>query len=163
MPQAGDPIRASDIPITRFVQKTVTENVTSSTTMQDDDELFMTIDVGLWRIEAIIGVTGQTAADIKLGWTFSGTASGLSRQILGSPTTLADPTDANMRYTSHGLTTALGYGTVTTPAAWIREDITLEVSVAGILRLQWAQLASNASPSSVIAASKIYVSELEQA
>lgn len=163
---AGADILASDVFITRYIRKQATEAVTSSVTLQDDDELMVALAIGNWHVRLIASAnSGSSTPNIKIAWTFSGTAT-TQRHVLGPGLATTDNT-ANttaagsgiMRQTAHGLTTAIPYGLTT--SASIREDILLEVTVAGTLQLQWAQNTSNATATNVTGASFLLIDKLE--
>lgn len=143
------------------VVKASDETVTSSTTMQDDNELFVTLPVGLWRVEAMLIFTGATGGDFKCTWSFAGTAAGSQgRMMLGPATATTSAVDTSMRAantTSGG--TAI-YGVDGTFASAAREDLIWNVTASGVLTLQWAQQASSGTATTLLAGSRLYITKL---
>jgi hypothetical protein len=160
-PLSGDPILASDIKIPKYVPKTIAESVTSSTTMQDDNELFVALPVGTWKIELFLHFTCSTAGDIKTGWTTTGTMNVFGRSVIGGGSSMASVTDTTVRLQSLAIGTATSFGGNTSSANYIKEDILVDVTVAGTLQLQWAQNTSDVTATTVVVASRLIYTEVE--
>lgn len=135
-----------DTPVT-IVRKTAQEIVTSSTTLQDDDELFIALAANeTWAFELLLIVDGPSAADIKVAFTVPSGAtltwsgigvvfSGSSQQDLGTATMIeTSGSSAPWGLLGGGTKIPLRlYGTV------------VNAGNAGNLQLQWAQKVSSGS------------------
>jgi hypothetical protein len=152
---------------TYIKQKTVTQSVTNSITLVDDSELQVNLDVGLYRVELnMIATSAVTTPDIQVMWTFSGTATS-QRQVIGPGPGNNDVTGSTttagsgiIRSSSHNLGTAVRYGVDGNATSMITEDILFTVTVAGVLKLQWAQAVANATSTNVPSGARIYVTPL---
>jgi hypothetical protein len=166
MVAGGDIIAAADINALaalrpKIKQKALTEVVTSSTTLQDDDDITWALTVGSWRIELFALVSGVVGGDVKIGWTWSGTDAGNAcRACIGPGVSSTDVTDGTTKSSGHGLTSGVVYGTSATGNAYVHEDISLTVTVAGTLQLQWAQGTSSASATTFLTGTKSYLTPL---
>lgn len=139
------------------VAKTTTENLASSTTLQNDDELFSSVeanatyDVELWLLHSSdSGADG----DIKVGWTGPSGAS-MTWGVQGSneaATSSTAATSINLQTRTIGETANFGGGGSTGTSAYIRGRLTT-AGTAGTLRLQWAQRSSSATATQVRAGS----------
>ena len=151
MPLAGQKVRASDIVRLQVISKSATESVNnagSGTTLQNDDELTTAaLEVGKsYRIMVHLDVTGAAAADIKGAWSWTGTATKTSRQVMGPQVGTADATVTSMRAAGHGLASAISYGVDGSAASYAFELVRLEeITVAGTLTYQWAQQSGSAT------------------
>lgn len=158
--KAGEDILASDIIDPTLVYKNATETVNNNATLQNDDELFVTLGVGLWRVEALIAQISVSATpDLKTNWTFSGTVGNNTKNCMGptSANTVATATTPDLQ--NHALTTSHTYGS-TTNSSFIKEEVYVEVTVAGTLQFQWAQGTATASDTQVQSASRLYVTQV---
>lgn len=122
------------------VVKTADEGVTSSTVLQNDDELTFTTTSGQWAVIFVLYVDGATSGDIKIGTGFTiqgghGILSSVSGTS-GSIETISNNTQA------YGLA---GAGTKST--------IIITGQTTGSLQLQWAQNSSNVTATTVYAGS----------
>lgn len=133
-----------------FALKTADEPLTTSTTLQDDDHLVgLALSAGTWVVTAQCLVSGPAAADVKIAWSFSGTASASYRWGQGpstSTTWVANGSAVRAAAsgdTSTGITNATPYGTDGTNWSAIQDSGVMVVTVAGTLKLQWAQNASS--------------------
>lgn len=148
-----------------FVQKTATETVTSSTTLQNDDELVLTLPAGrTYEIQAHLSPTGNAGGDFKTAWTVSGTVTqATTRQCIGptvsttnstggssaSPVTAAVTVGVN-KASAHNVTTAVSYGLDGTNASAVFERFLVTTGASGgTVQLQWAQDTSNAAGTSL--------------
>lgn len=163
---AGEVVLAEDIVVPGFILKGTTEAApVSSTTPQNDDELFVTLPVGRWRVEFIgHASSASTTPDIAISWTFSGTLATSSRDGLGPAAGMTDPRAATtFRSSAQGIGTQATYGVDPAATTSIREDLFLDVSVAGVLNLQFSQGTSNATAVNLTSGSKLYVTSLSDA
>ena len=138
--------------------KQTAENVVASQTLQNDDDLFLDLPVGVWEVECkmTVGCSSGVAADIKTAWTFSGTSTGTTGRLCDGPTPLStDVTATSMRRSSHGLGTSVPFGVDDVSGAVIMEHITLNVTAPGRLQLQWAQNGSSSSTTSMNVGSRV--------
>lgn len=159
-PLSGDPVLASDIKIPRYVPKTVSQNVTSSTVLVNDNSLFAALPVGVWRVELFMHYNGDTTGDIQVGWTTTGTITSLGRSVLAPGRTFTTITDAAVCIQGLALATVGIYG-ASAATAHLKEDLLLDVSVTGTLQLQWAQNTSSATALTVSTASRMIITEVE--
>lgn len=139
--------------------KTALESVTSSTALQNDDELVLPVEASAVYEMALVlfhDSDATVAGDIKIAWTGPAGAA-LSWGVHGANTSVTTSTgvgSVNMQtrtiaeFASFGGgdsagTTALAFGTLTT------------AGTAGTLQLQWAQETSNAVATNVRAGSRL--------
>lgn len=156
---AGEDILASDVVLPTVVVKAVTESVTSNAVLQNDDELFCTLAVGIYEITAIISYSGATGADLQTNWTFSGTTTTNTKNLMGPELAVTSGAATLMVMQPKALTTLQQYGS-TAGATWLQERLYLVVSVGGTLQFQWAQVLSTASATSVLSASRLIIQQL---
>jgi hypothetical protein len=161
MPSAGDIIDAGDVIVPKFIAKAATESVTSSTTMQDDDDLFVDLPVGVWRIQLWLTATGATGGDIKTTWTTTGTMSTIGRSCLGPNVSTTSNLDGGILLGGFAISSTVNYGLSAANHA-IHEDILIEVSVTGTLQLQWAQVASSGTSTTLSTSSRMYITQVEE-
>ncbi|WP_157251132.1 hypothetical protein [Nonomuraea typhae] len=135
----------------QVARKTSTESVTSSTTLQDDNDLFMTLSASTnYWLDGILITDGAVGGDFKLQFVLP---SGWIRWIANGPvsgaTATVTDTDRNWKVTA----TSTVMGTIASGTSSI-------VHVAGILRigtsggtfkLQWAQGTSSGTATRVFA------------
>ena len=132
--------------------KTATETVAGSTTLQDDDELTITVEASTkYRIELVILYDGPQASDLKFALVVpSGTVQGVVHRLV----TAATSTSATELSMGGGdLTVAVGAGNLGTgvPSAVYAFGIAAVGGTGGSLKLQWSQNTSNATPTRVFA------------
>lgn len=153
---AGQRIRAGDIPLLLVKQKAGTESVTSSTTMQNDDDLFLDLEPGLYWVWLIATATGISASaqDIKTTWTTTGTITIIGRGVLGPQEGTTDNSNTAMRHQALSGSSSPSFGMTTTATA-INEWLLVECTVAGRLQLQWAQQTSNGTATTLSASSRL--------
>lgn len=165
---ADDEVLTYDTVNRYFVQQTsviksADETVTSSTTAQNDDELFVDVLANTqYFVEFFIIYDAIQAADLKIQWTApSGSTFDWTHGGLGTSTTsTSGSVSRNYR--------ALGdVGTVGGPAASAGtntiipgEGRLVTGGSAGLFRLQWAQNTSNATGAIVRARSVLLVQRL---
>lgn len=155
-------------PLAQFFKKTVQEDVTSSTTLQDDNDCQVTLVPGTYRVELFAHASGAAAADVQTQWAFSGTITGQGRSCFGpglntthAPATSPAATTVGVtRASAHTITSAVSYGLDGSNTSAIHEDLFLQVTVGGLLKLQWAQVASSGTATSLTVGSRMYVTRL---
>ncbi|MFD6874544.1 MULTISPECIES: hypothetical protein [unclassified Streptomyces] len=129
----------------RTATKTADEPVTSSTSLQDDDHLAITVVAGGWyAVEAFLDVEGDPAGDLTIGWsvpsgsTMSWTEGGISA---GNTNNIG-----SVKLQRNDGSTSSGVGIIAAGSA-VRPSGRLVVGgTPGTLQLRWAQTASNATP-----------------
>lgn len=143
---------------TKFAYKPTNETIASSTVLQSDDHLLVTVEANaIYHVEAILRTASQSAADLQIGWL--------------------TPASSSFDWIVHGINAGgsttnddfLGLmGTGSVPAvAGIGANIAVRctgmlvtTAAAGTFRLQWAQNVSNASGTSVLANSYIFLQRM---
>lgn len=146
---------------TLFIRKSANESVTSSTTLQNDDQLAVTLGVGTWRVEAYLHATGSLGGDIRTAWTFAGTTSSVGRSCQGPNQSMTDRTNTTMRSSASALADHMLYGTDGVGESVIVEDLLLVVTGSGVLTLQWAQEATSVTATVVWAGSRLYATRVD--
>lgn len=135
--------------IPQYVEKGSDETVTNTATVQNDDELELTLAPGTWEITSVLYAAGISGAnqDIKIQYTFptgsfswgawglhvdwANSAGGRDAAVGGDPLDSASPTGA------------YGFATVTGANTPVLVKGILTNSASGVLRLQWAQNTAN--------------------
>ena len=163
MPQlAGETILASDIKISRTKNKAIAESVTSSTTLQNDNDFVIPMEAGkTYEVVLLLHCTGAAAGDIKTGWATTGTITSNGRSIFGPAGTTTTVLDSNMDFSGWNLTDGVTYGLDGSNTAVIKEELSVTCTVAGNLTLQWAQGTSSGTATTCTTASRIIVTEME--
>jgi hypothetical protein len=164
LPVAGGKVRAQDILdlAGRFVRKTATESIVSSTTLQDDDELLFSVEADTtYRIELMLFYDGATGGDLKVKFTLPAGASfdfghmGPELGIAGGDGNTVD----NRRITDSD-TLGVGCAGAGTLLVLPIYGVLTVGATAGIFRLQWAQFTSNAGATKVFPGSYLLVRKM---
>jgi hypothetical protein len=128
------------------VVKTVNESVTSSTTPQNDDHLFLNVSANTdYWVQSFLIYNGSTAGDIQIGWsvptgsTYDWVSDGL--------TTAATTTTDEVSRTAQNATSlpnlgAAGAGVNCTAST---KGLLRVGSSSGVLRLRWSQGTASAT------------------
>jgi hypothetical protein len=154
---AGDLITAANLNAGQWnmVVKQATETVTSSTTLQDDDELVIPLEANATYYVIVHCAYGAvSAADVNTEYTFPSGATGL-KWCQGPQIGSSDRENTAMVSAVHNFGTDRNYGATSTSntiAAIEHLHITTS-STAGDLTLRFAQNASNATGSVNLAGS----------
>lgn len=120
------------------------ESVTSSTTLQNDDELFASLAAGKYRVRT------------QLYWTPGGSG-GLKVAFAA----ITGATVAGINYqTSPSLRTALTTEIQRSTGQYCVEEFLLILTQAGTLQLQWAQAVSNGTPTTIKAGSNMVIEKI---
>ena len=172
MPQlAGETILASDIAPVRFVQKAAIETVTSSATLQNDDDLVLIPMAAnkIYRVEVRLACT-STAVGINTQWVLAGGVAQLStksNQGIG-PAATSVSAATTVRVDRSNITTAVPWGAGWTAGqtAHLEQEFLIETTTsgtAGTITLQWCQVTSNASGTALTTGSYLIITEVEAA
>lgn len=134
----------------KYIRKQSTESVTSSTTLQDDNELKYTFTkAGMYYVKAMLAVDGD-GGDFKAAWSVSGGVTlNLSRFVRGGAESQSDMNDCTMKSKIAGTTSGTGTGTEATATNYVSEEFLVTVASTGTLTFQWGQSSSNATPTEV--------------
>jgi hypothetical protein len=138
-----------------IVVKASNESVTSSTTLQDDDELLFAIGASeTWIAELTLYVTGNAAGDILVDITAPSGATGVWGGTGLIRTATTDESGNRERALPSFGSGGVSFGVVTANVQTVRLYATIINSTnAGNVTLQWAQLASNGTATVVNAGS----------
>lgn len=148
-----------------FVRKTADESVTSSTALQNDNELLYSIaDTGTYLFDLYVFATSaaNAAGDINIGFSFpTGT---LHFASTGADTGIASGNTSTGQWAAllsatSGVTTG-GYG-LSTSNLMIHVHGILIATATGTLQFMWAQNSSNANASTVKAGSHMEVKQVQ--
>lgn len=144
--------------------KTANETVTSSTTLQNDDALTVTLDANsVYRIYILLLMAGVTAGEVKTSWTVPASATGFKCCMgPGSDSTSRDAgATTTMRYGVHTFTTTVNYG-MNDAANFVHavEQGTVTTTTGGTFVLQWAQQASSGTASTIAAGSYLIAEKI---
>jgi hypothetical protein len=137
-----------------YVVKSVDETVTSSTTMQDDNELVIAVSANtIYHVELILLYKGLAAADLKIGW--SGPASSTLDWVADDFISTIAANVGPVARTAQGITGTPSCGCVESVPGTpdnlyaLPKGILQTAGSAGNLTFRWAQNTSNATGSVV--------------
>jgi hypothetical protein len=169
---AGQTLTAADLirPLAFGVVKQVAESVTSSTALQDDNELFVALAANTtYKLDLALLVTETTGttADIKLAWTQPAgcriDAAAVGAHVSWNGTSGAVEVEFGSWQGETGSpTTAKNFGTINAGISFgyhVRGTVVTGAN-AGTLRLQWAQVASVAEAVTVQAGSSLILTPI---
>jgi hypothetical protein len=136
-----------------FARKTADETITSNATLQDDNDLFVTVEANaIYHTLVLVKEVSQTTDDFKTG--FTGPAgysfSGEARAPLGNAAGNAEVGAWEIGAGAHGIAFG-GVAGFNLPVHL--EGILITSGTAGTFRLQWAQASASASGTTVRAGS----------
>lgn len=144
--------------------KTTSEAVTSSTTLQNDDALFVSVAASAtYRMDLLLlhDSDATAAADIKVGWTGPAGAT-MHWGVVGANTASTSSTtvpNSNMQTALITETASFGGGDSTGTTALVAGTLVTSTT-AGTLQLQWAQETSNAVATNVRAGSHLVLTRI---
>src|SRR5687768_16117259 len=145
----------------QIVIKTATESVTSSTTVQDDNHLSMTLNANenYW-LDGLIIIDGALAGDFRLQFVVpSGTIRWLANGPSSGATATTDLVDRNWKAGS--LTTIIGTIASGTETMMPVSGIIRTGASGGTFKLQWAQGTSSATATRVFIDSFLRVTRMK--
>jgi len=150
------PDNMNDIFDQTLLTKAAPEAVTSSTALQDDDDLSVALGVGTHLVWLWCHVTGDEAGDVDVRWNFDGTGT-ILRSSIGPAEAMTDRESCTMVMRGNLFDTEQRYGIDTTGSTLIKEELCVAVSVAGTLTLSWAQGTSNGTATEFTTATRMWV------
>lgn len=150
--RAGHKVTVADFDILGlFADKTADETVTSSTTLQDDDQLFLPVAANArYLVDTFVIYTGASdpAGGLRMGWT--GPSGATMKWTNFGVTQNVSPTLVNYNVVVESIGGARGVGTNgSTEMSCQPRGRLVTSSTSGILRFQWAQGTSNATGTTV--------------
>lgn len=124
--------------------KTTNQYVTNSTTLQDDNELVITLQAGyIYEIELRAIVEGTYNSDFKCDWVVSGGVSQTTQRVcIGGTDQGTSPIyDTNGNFSARNLNVANTYhgGNAGSYGSSIIETFLVTTTTAGTLQFRWAQ------------------------
>lgn len=129
-------------PLTAY--KTADETVTSSATLQDDNELFVTVAANMTYIVTGYLYVSSTSATPDFKAAYTGPASATFTNSLWGQTTTASSTIGSIDVgVSTAIGSAHGRGTFNGPVTLTIFGLLTVAGTAGTFRLQWAQNTSD--------------------
>lgn len=158
-PRAGHIATVADFSTVATVLKTITESVASSTTLQNDDELVLAVAANSkYALEGYFLYDGSTAADLKVAFTVP-TGATINWSPF-APTSGVGTTDYNVTViTTSGGTRGVACNGATVMSMQPKGYISVGAT-AGNLQLQFAQVASNATATRILAGSWMMLTRL---
>ncbi|MEV4059734.1 hypothetical protein [Nonomuraea dietziae] len=163
--EVGKPPTSADI--NRYFQqrahviKAADESIASTTTLQNDDHLFLSVAANTtYWVEAMLRYDGVTTGDLKIGWVVpaGATLEWTSNALIDGATGTADDLWRRRRTAAQDeICGAVGVGTdlLAMPEGLLRVGAT-----AGTLRLRWAQGTSSATATRVLVRSLLMISRM---
>lgn len=147
------------------VRKTTDEGLASTTTVQDDNELFIESleSNSTYHIQAFIGAYGTNTADVKISWLLGGSAAAAtSRHCNGPATSSTNNLDTNISRGLRSMAAGQPYGIESSIFASIKEDfIVVTTATTGSIQMRWAQNTSQAIRTTVTSDSFIVYRRLQ--
>lgn len=160
-------VRDNLLALNGFVRKTADQSVASSAVLVNDTHLLYAIPAaGTYKFEVcLIALTAANAAgDIQFAFTFpTGTCTfGITAQTtaIAAPPYVGDVVLTGASAATSGTSPSGMSGGLTVNEGFIWLKGVLVATAAGTLRLQWAQLAANASATTVKAGSFMEVQQV---
>jgi hypothetical protein len=141
-----------------FARKTATESVTSSTVMQDDDHLTLTVaDNAIYQVEMVVrydGASGTGVGELKMQFVMPAGA-GFTGLLHGHQFAAIDNTGDLIQAVLDGAVMQTGTRGASTFLAAHVVGMLVVGTTAGTFKLQWAQDSSNATPTRLIVGSHL--------
>lgn len=152
----GQVVRGSDTEVL-WARKTADESVTSSTTLQNDDTLLVSVEASaVYEFALHLAVVGNTTGDFKMGFTFPTSSTCWWSGKGGVETDAGFGASGSTRHSvsfGDASGTAVAYTGSTTILSIHVMGVLSVSTTAGTLQLQWAQNTSNATATTVKAGS----------
>lgn len=149
--------------IPQVVVKTVQTDRASTTTLAVDPDLAVELEASsVYVVEFTLYFAALNAADVQTTWTVPTSAAGL-KSVIGPASAASTVTDADgvsIRDGVHVFSTAIAYGGVRNSNGFafrVREEGVVTTSNSGTCGINWAQVTSNATATSLFASSYMRV------
>jgi hypothetical protein len=144
-----------------WAKRTTDATARQNNTLANDDTLAVALAVGTYNIKALLRYYSEAAtAKFQFGFVFSGTATmSWTPNSLGSTVTTSSGSVNRSDKTLSGTVSAGASGVGTANAEWALPEGIIDVTVAGTLTLQWAQVTTNATDT-VLCARSTLIAEL---
>lgn len=164
--EVGDLLTADEMNDRRrkVVYKTAFEQVTSSTVLQDDDELTLPVTAGyIYVLRAQIFYSGATTGDIKIAWSTPASTSMWWATTGYDETAAAHGAVVRSQFASLP-TTERPHGAVGTGgnATHLSVNGVVIINTTGNFTLQWAQRVADATATSVREASHLILEPIRR-
>lgn len=130
------------------IVKPSNETVTSSATMQDDNDLTIALAAGKYAVELFLAVSAHASGGLKYTWG----------AITGSTAYRRSALHTLVQVFNTGLSQETGQ---TSAVASVKEEMILVLTQAGTLTLRWAQNSSFGTGTAVVAGSYMRVWRLD--
>lgn len=147
-----------------FAYKTATETVNTSSVLQDDDDLAVTVAADtVYEVHARLIYDSATGADFSVGWSGPSGATLDNWNLLGL-TNAATSNEGSIKVpaqTDINAGPSVGGAGVGTKLVAEAKGLLIVGGTAGTFQLRWAQRASDASNTSVYAGSYLRVTPLD--
>jgi hypothetical protein len=148
---------------TTWARKTADESITSSTTQQDDDTLFVSVVANsTYIVEMVLQVRSATGTTAGIAWQFVAPA---GATLFGGAVGLTpgSTTNTTPRVDTIALGGPNGHGSVgtSTNAAILADAVLIVGGTAGTFKLQWAQNVSNGTATTVKTGSYLRLRQVE--
>jgi hypothetical protein len=151
-----------------FVLKTAQETVTNNATLQNDDELFVTLPQnGIFEIDLNVTASAtDTSTDLKIAWTTTGDISLIGERFcIGHHYSVIDVEDSDsVKIKTEGsLAAGATYGLMNGTHSYTKEKFIVQtLNDGGVLQMQWAQRsAQSGKDTAIYAGSYIKVTQLQ--
>lgn len=149
----------------RYKRKAVDETINNTTTLQNDDELVVSLEAsGIWEIELRCFMLGSYNSDFKCDWVVSGGATQYSQRCCsgGTDQGTSNIYDTNGNWSARDLNNANTYhgGNSGSYGSCIHEFFLIQTTTAGTVQFRWAQATAVAENTKVQAGSYIKVTKV---
>jgi hypothetical protein len=130
----------------------------SDATVNNDPDFAVALEVGTYLVWVWMHVASASATpDIKTVWSNTGTMA-IARSVMGPQISTADRGATLMLWQGSASTTEVAQGNDGSGNANVyKEELYVEVTVAGTLTFQWSQNTSNATAITASTASRMWV------
>ncbi|MFG2763137.1 hypothetical protein [Streptomyces rubiginosohelvolus] len=152
---AGLPPTGDQVGVTRTVDKPSDEQVLSSTVLQDDDHLTVSVTAGgRYAVDAMLAVDGDPAADLLL--TIAAPPGSTGYWTPGAVTLGVSDGTGSIRLTRYAPGASIGVG-ITAAGLMVAPLGTITAGATGVIAVQWAQNVASATPTVLRAGSWLRV------
>lgn len=141
-----------------YVRKTAAESVASSTTLQDDDHLTIALQPGIYRFTFILEATWAASVGLKVGLACTATDANVNAAVIFSNSSGSTP--AGWGYIGFDFTGSVSYQTYAGTNDPVMIEGALTLADAGTFKLQWAQVTSNATNTTLEDGSRLFVERI---